>query len=171
MSAKWKGTIILGLVGNNPNTPHFPSSAILLRRPCWIVTQDYLNMNGNKIQSKLGESLSRIQAGTIITMILNHSGSLLIKIGEKCLEEIPTGHSNHLYPVFDLYGRCEKISIVNSDPRNASPIHEEGGMSALNTPLRGFDRSVPQREKADLEVHEKETENSLPSLTNGSNLM
>lgn len=159
------------MVSTNPNSPHFPSSAILLRRPCWIVTHDYLNINGNKIQSKLGESLSKIQVGTVITMTLNHAGSLTIKIGEKCLEEISTGHSNHLYPVFDLYGKCEKISILNSDPRNTSPINEETGMSTSNTQLRGFDRNIPQREKADLEVHEKETENSLPSLTNGSNLM
>lgn len=97
-------------------------------------------------------------------MTLSHSGSLIIQVGEKCLDEVQTGSSFQLYPIFDLYGKCEKITILNTDQRNVSPINEEAN-------LRGFDRSIPQREKADLEVHEKETDNSLPSVAQASNAM
>ena len=60
----------------NSNYFPFPSSAILCKRPCWIATNDYININGIKIQSKYGELLDQIQVGTIITMTLTHSGSL-----------------------------------------------------------------------------------------------
>lgn len=164
---------------------HLPSSAILLRRPCWIITHDYININGSKMQSKLGEALLRIQKDTIVTLTLTHSGALNLSIvsgqsGRKAsvtttynsnetqsstdwkfIEEIATGLPHHVYPIFDLYGKCERISLVCPDVRNGSPINEEVISSSINNES---DRNVPQLEKADLEVHEKETENLQPSL-------
>lgn len=161
---------------------HLPSSAILLRRPCWIITHDYININGSKIQSKLGEALLRIQKDTIITLTLTHSGSLALHIvnnlparkgsathnssdtqqtTEKFVEEIATGLPHHVYPIFDLYGKCERISLLCPDIRNGSPINEEVISSSANNEI---DRNVPQLEKADLEVHEKETDSLQPSL-------
>lgn len=182
INTKWKGTIILGAVSSYLNSIHLPLSAILLRRSCWIITHDYLNINGNKIQSKLGESLLRIQKDSIITLTLTHSGSLTLNIShsilsrkgsttcnladtshsiEKISEEIATGLPHHVYPIFDLYGKCERISLLCPDIRNGSPINEEIISSTTNNEI---DRNVPQLEKADLEVHEKETDSLLPSL-------
>lgn len=160
INSKWKGTIALGALGNSPTSSHFPfpTSAILFRRPCWIATHDYININGSKIQSKYGEILEQIEVGTIITMTLTHSGSLLISMGQNNLEELATGLPHHVYPVFDLYGRCEKISVMNSDVRNGSPINEEVSLTNSNEAGIECDNNVPQCEKADLEVHEKETE-------------
>lgn len=162
INSKWKGTIILGAVNSYLNSIHLPSSAILLRRPCWIVTHDYISINGSKIQSKLGEPLLKIQKDTVLTLTLTHTGSLTLQMGEKYLEEIATGLPHHVYPIFDLYGRCERISLINPDIRNGSPINEE-----VTTPsmLNESDRNVPQLEKADLEVHEKETDISQPSIS------
>lgn len=160
INSKWKGTIALGALGNSPTSSHFPfpTSAILFRRPCWIATHDYININGSKIQSKYGEILEQIEVGTVITMTLTHSGSLLISMGQNNLEELATGLPHHVYPVFDLYGRCEKISVMNSDVRNGSPINEEVSLTNSNEAGIECDNNVPQCEKADLEVHEKETE-------------
>lgn len=165
---------------------NLPSSAILLRRPCWIITHDYININGCKIQSKLGEPLLRIQKDSIITLSLTHSGSLILNIVnnlpgsrkatalnnstenaqtvEKFSEEIASGLPHHVYPIFDLYGKCEKISLYCPDIRNGSPINEEAVTSSTN---HDIDRNVPQLEKADLEVHEKETDSLQPSLHDG----
>lgn len=142
------------------------------------------------MQSKLGETLLRIQKDTIITLTLTHSGSLNLSIvngqsGRKAsvtttynsnetqqaassndwkfIEEIATGLPHHVYPIFDLYGKCERISLVCPDVRNGSPINEEVISSSINNES---DRNVPQLEKADLEVHEKETDNLQPSLDN-----
>lgn len=121
-----------------------------------------MNINGSKIQTKLGEPLLKIQKDTILTLTLTHSGALTLQMDEKYMEEIATGLPHHVYPIFDLYGRCERISLVNADLRNGSPINEE-----IITPsmLNDSDRNIPQLEKADLEVHEKETDISQPSIS------
>lgn len=160
MNPKWKGTLAIGAIGVAPNHINFGSlpSALALKRPCWIVTHDYINLNGQKMQSSYGEILDRIQRGTIVTMMLTHAGSLVLMVDKTNLEVFATGLPNHVYPVFDLYGKCERITILNVELRNGSPINEE---------LPEFEGGVPQCEKADLEIHEKETEAnfSLPSTS------
>lgn len=153
-NTRWKGTIIIGAVGNYLVSTHLPSSAILLRRPCWIITHDYVNINGSRMHSNLGEPLLKIKRGTIIVLTLTHSGTLTLQIGEKYVEEIATGLPHHIHPIFDLYGKCEKISLANMDNRNSSSVNDEIITSSIDNDQ---DRNV-QLEKADLEVHEKETD-------------
>lgn len=179
---------------------------MLLRRPCWTVTHDYLNINGSRNQSKLAELLDEIQRDTVITMTLTYAGALTLQVGQKCLEEFATGLPHHVWPVFDLYGKCEKISLVHAESRpNGTPIDEEvglgvtgagpvpvmsagagggqaAGMLATAQMAVTFGESsglaalaeaaaaaadaaghVPHCEKADLEVHEKETDRSSSS--------
>lgn len=52
-----------------------------------------------------------------------------ITIGQTTLDDLATALPHHIYPVFDLYGRVEKITILNGDLRNGSPINEEVLMS------------------------------------------
>lgn len=182
------------------------------------MTHDYLNINGSRNQSKVAELLDEIQRGTVITLTLTYAGALTLTIGQKTLEEFATGLPHHVWPVFDLYGKCEKISIVHAELRNGAgnlgggtPIDEEaaahaassaigngggGGAAAAAGPaMMHFDEAAaaaaaasgsnastatvaavaaaasmaaaanaaaaetvpPHCEKADLEVHEKET--------------
>lgn len=151
----------IGVSSNNYGT--LPTSAILLKKPCWIITNDYLNINGVKTPSTVyAEAMEKIQVGQVVTMTLTHSGTLGITIGSTVLDDLLTGLPHHVYPVFDLYGICEKISIINSDLRNGTPISEELPMTTNN--LTETD-SVPHCEKADLEVHEKETELPQPGTS------
>ncbi|XP_038107546.1 neuralized-like protein 4 [Culex quinquefasciatus] len=170
VNPKWKGTIAVGALGVCPTTHQFPfpTSAILFRRPCWIATHDYININGNKTQSKYAEIFEQIQPGTIITLTLTHAGNLGITFGQTQLDDLAIGMPHHIYPVFDIYGRCERIGIVNGDAKGGSPINEELALPAGAVPLgvggvaEGSSalevENVPQCEKADLEVHEKETD-------------
>ncbi|XP_037052050.1 neuralized-like protein 4 isoform X2 [Bradysia coprophila] len=164
INTKWKGTILLGVIGVTPNNFIFPSSAILLKRPCWIVTHDYTNINGNKNQTKYGELLNSIQKDTVITISFSFSGNLSVTVGQKTLDDLASGLPHHVYPIFDLYGRCEKLTILNTEQKNGSPINEEVLPATTSHALSlDSDRNVPQCEKADLEIHEKETDTSLPS--------
>ncbi len=166
INTKWKGTILLGVIGVSPNNFTFPSSAILLKRPCWIVTHDYTNINGNKNQSKYAEVLNSIQKDTVITMSLSYSGNLSITVGQQTLDDFASGLPHHVYPIFDVYGKCEKLTILNMEQKNGSPINEEVLPATISHALSlDSDRNVPQCEKADLEIHEKETDTSLPSST------
>lgn len=80
-------------------------------------------------------------------------------VGSINLEDLAAGLPNHVYPVFDLYGKCEKISLITSNDvgRNSTPIIEEAAALEYDN-LQEQDGGVPQCEKADLEMHEKETE-------------
>lgn len=168
INSRWKGTIILGVIGVSPNTVNFPTSAILLKRPCWIVTHDYININGTKTQSKFGECLENIQQDTVITLTLTHAGALSVTVGQKVLaDDLFVGLPQHVYPIFDLYGKCERISMVNTEVRGrgdgGSPVNEELAMQTVSESGLDVDRNVPQGEKGDLEVHEKEIDlSSLP---------
>ena len=77
-----------------------------------------------------------------------------IAVGTTILEDFATGLPNHVYPIFDLYGKCEKISIISGELKNNNSMQES--ISALNN--TEIDNSLPQCEKADLEIHEKETD-------------
>jgi neuralized-like protein 4 len=128
-----------------------------------VVTHDYINLNGVKTQSKYGDILENIQPGTIITMALTQTGSLSLTVGATTLEDLATGLPNHVYPVFDLYGKCEKISIMSGDVKNNSPINEE-----ISSMITNEGENARQCEKADLEIHEKETD--LPAAMPGTSM-
>lgn len=186
MNPKWKGTLAIGAIGVAPHHINFNalSSSLLLKRPCWIVTHDYVNVNGHKTRSNYGEVLDRIQRGTIVTMMLTHSGNLVLMVDKTNLEVFATGLPNHVYPVFDLYGKCERITILNVEVRNGTPVnHEElpeeiigeelemmEGLGGQNDNERDREEgesnyAMRQCEKADLEVHEKEEqEDSMMAL-------
>ncbi|XP_055706492.1 neuralized-like protein 4 isoform X2 [Phlebotomus papatasi] len=167
ISPNWKGTILVGVVGVCPTSSHLqiPQSAINMKRPCWIFAEDYVNINENKMQSSYAAVLENIQRGSVITL-LNHAGSLILMVNSTTLEELATGLPHHVYPVFDIYGKCEKISLVNAEiMRNGSPFNEEASLqNTLEATGPESESNVPQCEKADLEVHEKETETSLPPI-------
>lgn len=79
VNPKWKGTIGLGVVAAYPqptSVSQLPISILHCKRPCWVATHDYININGQKIASKYGEALEQIQAGTVITMTLSNVGML-----------------------------------------------------------------------------------------------
>lgn len=78
-----------------------------------------------------------------------------IAVGTTILEDFATGLPNHVYPIFDLYGKCEKIGIISGELKNNISMQEESLSVFNNTEM---DNLLPQCEKADLEVHEKETD-------------
>lgn len=184
VNPKWKGTLAIGAIGVAPHHINFNalSSSLLLKRPCWVVTHDYVNVNGHRTRSNYGEVLDRIQRGTIVTMMLTHSGNLVLMVDKTNLEVFATGLPNHVYPVFDLYGKCERITILNVEVRNGTPneelLNEEATIGERDEEEQEVevdedrDRdsdclyAMPQCEKADLEVHEKEEqEDSMMAMT------
>lgn len=94
----------------------------------------------------------------MITMTLTHAGTLSFQVGDKCIDDITTGMPSHIYPVFDLYGKCDRLTIFNPDTRTAgSPLNDE---MPVHTPsMLTLELNAPQQcEKGNLEMHEKELE-------------
>ncbi|KAL7035128.1 hypothetical protein ACKWTF_008239 [Chironomus riparius] len=156
--SKWKGTLSIGLIGLNPNNKFtFPSTAINLEKPCWIVSQDHFNINGVKTKTlKFTDAFDQIKTGTIVTLALNIQGALSLTIGSTSFQDIIVGLPNFVYPIFDIYGKCQKITLVSGDnQRIPSSISDD------NIVNHESDSIQQNCEKADLEVHEKETDQIL----------
>ncbi|XP_030373282.1 neuralized-like protein 4 [Scaptodrosophila lebanonensis] len=162
LNNKWKGTLGLGVVATCPQQASaniVPISLLNCKRNCWLATHDFININGQVVASKYGEMLEQIQVGTVITLTLTHAGMLVIMVGSTNLEDLGSGLPSHVYPVFDVYGKCEKITLItgNDAARNGTPIIE--APEALE-----LDNGVPQQcEKAHLEMHEKEKDSEQMS--------
>lgn len=104
VTAKWKGTFMIGCLGVTPSGyGQLPASGIMLKRPCWLVTNDCMNVNGSKtMTTAYTEIFEGLQAGQCVTMTLTHSGTLSLTIGATVLDDLLTGLPHHVYPLFDL---------------------------------------------------------------------
>lgn len=93
-------------------------------------------------------------------MSLSHTGSLSLKVDERFADDVASGLPSHVFPLFDLYGKCDRLTILNNDIRYGSPINDDLPVVPSRNSSMAFesDRNVPQCEKGNLEVHEKEIE-------------
>ncbi|KAH8270110.1 hypothetical protein KR018_004088, partial [Drosophila ironensis] len=171
LNNKWKGTLGLGVLSACPQTA--PISLMDCKRNCWLATHDYVNINGQVMPSKYGEALDQIQVGTVITLSLTHAGMLSeFMVGSTNLEDLGSGFHppNHVYPVFDVYGKCEKITLITGS--DAARTGNANGTPILEAPeALELDNGMPQQcEKAHLEMHEKEkdTEQQDGPCTSGA---
>lgn len=152
---KWKGTLSLGVLATCPQAMSIPISLLNCKRSCWLATHDYININGQVMASKYGEALDNIQVGSVITMTLTHAGMLIIMIGSTNLEDLASGLPGHVYPIFDVYGKCEKITLLTGT--DATRNGNANGTPILEAPeALELDNMPQQCEKAHLEMHEKE---------------
>ncbi|KAH8378831.1 hypothetical protein KR009_001688 [Drosophila setifemur] len=167
LNNKWKGTLGLGVLSVCPQTA--PISLLDCKRSCWLATHDYVNINGQVMASKYGDALDQIQVGAVITLTLTHAGMLVIMVGSTNLEDLGSGLPNHVYPVFDVYGKCEKITLITGS--DAGRTGNANGTPILEAPeALELDNGMPQQcEKAHLEMHEKEkdTEQVCESARDG----
>lgn len=161
VGTKWNGTLAFGLIATNPNNKiTFPSTAVNLEKPCWIVTQEHFNINGVKTKtSKFEEAFEQIKMGTVITISLNIQGAFSFTIGSASFQDIIVGLPSLVYPVFDIYGKCQKLTLISGDNQRITSSVSDDNM-ANNHETDSIQQNC---EKADLEVHEKETEILTPT--------
>lgn len=159
INEKWNGTLGLGVIGINSKLT-FPAVSINLERPCWIISQEHFNINGVKSKtSKFYDAMELVKVGTILTISLSLTGALSFGIGTASFDEVIVGLPNQMYPIIDIYGKCQKVSIVSNDTQRISTSMTEDNF--VNNPEY---ESIQQNcEKADLEVHEKETDQTTPT--------
>ncbi|CRK92215.1 CLUMA_CG005699, isoform A [Clunio marinus] len=160
LNTKWNGSLALGVIGINPNNKIiFPATSINLERPCWIISQEHFNINGMKSKTtRFYEALDQIKVGTIITVSISTTGALSFAIGSLSFQDVIVGLPSQVYPIFDVYGKCHKLTIISENQRIPTSASDENVVSNLEV------ESIQQNcEKADLEVHEKETDQTTPT--------
>jgi neuralized-like protein 4 len=173
LASKWNGSMALGVIGSSPsNKLHLPATAVNLERPCWIVTQSHFNINGTKSKtSKFSDAFDQIKVGTIVSMSLSSTGSLSFTVGNVTFNDVIVGLPNQVYPIFDIYGKCQKMTIISGENQMISASASDDNFIA-NQEAESIQQNC---EKADLEVHEKETDQNqttpTPSTSTASALM
>lgn len=113
--------------------------------------------------------MESLQVGQCVGLLLNEDSSLRIYINGVDQGIAATDLPQPLYAVFDLYGQCEQISIIDS--LEATTNYSNSNVVAAATLARcesEVEDLENSREKADLECHEKESSSSLPVEPNES---
>ncbi|EFA04682.2 bluestreak [Tribolium castaneum] len=139
LETRWQSSIIVGVVSGPPERLNLPVNALAFKAPCCIVANDWISVNGVKSRSNFGQRLSNLQVGDTVGVMLTLSGLKLLVNGieEEALSFVfQTGQA--IYAVFDLYGQCQQIKILNDVAQEVA------------------ENSVTDYEKADLESCEKE---------------
>ncbi|XP_030761137.1 neuralized-like protein 4 [Sitophilus oryzae] len=160
LDTHWQSSIIVGVVAGPLERLSLPVNALAIKGPSCIIANDWISINGVKGRSNYGQVLNTLTQGDSIGVMI--TDSKYFKLIVNGIEEqsfpwsYPLGQS--VYAVFDLYGQCQKISIINESSKSSEILS-----------------SNMECEKADLELCEKErTENNLTlpipstSLTNSN---
>lgn len=155
---RWKGSLALGVIGTANHKTTFPCNTFNLERPCWIITQEHFNINGTKSRtSKFAEALDSIKVGTVLTISISTTNSFSFSVGSYTFQDVIVNLPNQVYPIFDIYGKCQKLTLISTENTRLSA-------SASEDNLIQETESIQQNcEKADLEVHVKESEQTTPT--------
>ncbi|KAK5646861.1 hypothetical protein RI129_005325 [Pyrocoelia pectoralis] len=149
LDMKWSSSLMLGIVCGAAERFNLPVTGLAIKNSSCIIASDWVSINGVKSKSNYNK-LSCLTAGTFVGLMLTESGQVQIYINGVPEQPLQFDYNQPCYAVFDLYGQCQQIKIVNE-------IEEKPNTS-----------SSTDLEKADLESCEKErsdTSLSLPLTT------
>ncbi|CAB1345235.1 unnamed protein product [Coregonus sp. 'balchen'] len=108
LNTSWTSSLSLGVIGHSPDRLNFPSTACCLKRS---ICENY------------GPNLDTCPEGTVLGLLVDVNSCLHLYVngmdqGVAALD-IPTP----CYPLIDLYGQCEQVTIVT----NVSTVGGESG--------------------------------------------
>ncbi|XP_077301800.1 neuralized E3 ubiquitin protein ligase 4 [Arctopsyche grandis] len=112
----WSSSIMVG-VSKSALALRLPTSAVDLKQGCWIVSGDHLYLDGNVIWSDYGKPLDMLRSGAVIILDFTENRELHLIVNDVnlgCFSRM-TQKVNKLYPIIDIYGQCEQVSILNDE--------------------------------------------------------
>ncbi|CAH1098780.1 unnamed protein product [Psylliodes chrysocephalus] len=150
LESRWKSSLIVGVISGVPERLNLPVNALALKAPSCIVASDWLAINGIKSCSNYGLKLDNVSVGDHVEIILTEAKCFQLSING--VEEEPLAlnfpNGSPIYAVFDLYGQCQQIRILNNSVQEEQPEIKKSA----------------DCEKADLESCEKERSETKLSL-------
>lgn len=143
---RWQSSLIVGVVccATVAERLNLPITALGFRGSCCIISNDWVCLNGTKTQSNYGERLDSLSVGSRVGVMLREDG-LQLYIDGAVGETLPWIPAQQSYAVFDLYGQCTQVKLIND--------------SDYDEPLSSCCEDLscnPDFEKADLDCNEKE---------------
>lgn len=137
LNNKWCSSLLVGVVGENPEKLHFPLSALGLRKLSWVICGDSVYHNGVKVKGGYGPNLDNLKQWHTVGVQVDLEGCLHMHVNGVdqgvAARDIPPV----FYALVDLYGQCEQVTVIES--------HDQGG-----------EPGADYREKADIENGVKE---------------
>jgi len=114
LTPKWSSGLTLGVTTSRPDNIHLPVSLLHLKKEAWIISGDGVYHNGSKVKTKYGPNINSLLAGHTLGLMVDADNKLHLYIngvdqGVAC-SDIP----ETVWAVFDLYGKCDEISVVNN---------------------------------------------------------
>ncbi|XP_066248762.1 neuralized-like protein 4 isoform X5 [Euwallacea similis] len=149
LDTRWQSSIIVGVVAGHLERLSFPVNALALKGPSCVVADDWISINGAKNRSNYGQVMNTLAEGDVIGVTITDSKFFKLIVNGVEEQSFPWTYpaGQPVYAVFDLYGQCQKIKIVNEQTK-------PDGAISTNT----------ECEKADLESCEKERSGNSLSL-------
>ncbi|KAM6949638.1 neuralized-like protein 4 isoform 1-T1 [Aplochiton taeniatus] len=123
LNPSWTSSLSLGVIGHSPDRLNFPSTACCLKRSAWLLQRDSVFHNSLKICENYGPNLDTCPEGTVLGLLVDANSCLHLYVNGMdqgvAAQDIPAP----CYPLLDLYGQCEQVTIVTNVPA----IGEESG--------------------------------------------
>ncbi|KAM9462513.1 neuralized-like protein 4 isoform 2-T2 [Clarias gariepinus] len=114
LNTSWTSSLSLGVIGHSPDRLNFPSTACCLKRSVWLLQRDSVFHNSLKICENYGPNLDTCPEGTVLGLLVDANSCLHLYVNGMdqgvAVQDIP----NPCYPLIDLYGQCEQVTIVTS---------------------------------------------------------
>ncbi|KAK9728651.1 Neuralized [Popillia japonica] len=147
LDSRWQSSLMCGIVCGVPERLNLPGTALAFKGCSCVIANDWVSVNGVKSRSNYGIKLNNLNVGSKVALMLTENGIQMFVDGngDEILAWSPNP-SQPCYVVFDLYGQCQQLKIINE-------IEDETSTTS----------STQDCEKADLESCEKER--SIPSLS------
>ncbi|MCJ8738832.1 hypothetical protein PDJAM_G00040230 [Pangasius djambal] len=114
LNMSWTSSLSLGVIGHSPDRLNFPSTACCLKRSVWLLQRDSVFHNSLKICENYGPNLDTCPEGTVLGLLVDANSCLHLYVNGMdqgvAAQDIPSP----CYPLVDLYGQCEQVTIVTS---------------------------------------------------------
>lgn len=116
LNSRWTGSVMIGVTAQDPDSlTSLPSTANSIKISPWIVVNNAVYVNGNKVNDNLRRSLDSLQEGDTLGVLIDKKSRLHLLINGEDLGPIAQAIPARRFAVLDLYGCCEEVSIVTTD--------------------------------------------------------
>ncbi|XP_076180899.1 neuralized E3 ubiquitin protein ligase 4 [Ptiloglossa arizonensis] len=158
INERWVSNVLCGVTCISPEKANFPLTALGFKKHSWIICSDWISHNGIRVKTKYGAALEGLQSSSVVGLFIDEDNRLHLIINNVDQGVAATDLPPYVYAVFDLYGQCEQVSVIENNTETFSSasvdnITTVASMECIRTKLEDAENS---REKADLECHEKE---------------
>ncbi|XP_040064057.1 neuralized-like protein 4 [Ixodes scapularis] len=121
LNSKWCSSLLVGVVGENPEKLHFPLSALGLRKLSWVVCGDSVYHNGVKVKGGYGPNLDNLQQWHTVGVQVDLEGCLHMHVNGVDQGVAARDLPPVCYALVDLYGQCEQVTVIESHDQDSEP--------------------------------------------------